>query len=216
VRSAQQVRAVRDRALDEEGVLPFSVGRVEGEALRDRVVAEGARTTLEVGLGQGVSTLFICEGLLQTGGTHFACDPYQLDRAPPTHETGYEGAGLARLEDAGVRDLVEFEAEKSQIVLPRLLAEGRRFDFAFIDGNHRFEAVFLDLAYSGRLMDEGRVVFVDDIQLPGVRKAIDFFLKNLDWSVEDEGREGAHHAWLVLRTGPTERLHRDFTQFVDF
>jgi hypothetical protein len=33
-----------------------------------------------------------------------------------------------------VRDLVDFHAEESQIVLPRLLAEGRRFDLAFIDG----------------------------------------------------------------------------------
>lgn len=44
-----------------------------------------------------------------------------------------------------VRDLVEFHAEESQIVLPRLLAEARRFDLAFVDGNHRFEGVFLDL-----------------------------------------------------------------------
>ena len=33
------------------------------------------------------------------------------------------------------RDLVEFYAEESQIVLPRLLDNGRRFDFAFIDGS---------------------------------------------------------------------------------
>jgi hypothetical protein len=38
-----------------------------------------------------------------------------------------------------VRELVEFYAEESLVVLPRLLTEGREFDLAFIDGNHRFE-----------------------------------------------------------------------------
>jgi predicted O-methyltransferase YrrM len=39
----------------------------EGEALRDRVVEEGASRTIEIGLAYGVSTLFICEGLLASG-----------------------------------------------------------------------------------------------------------------------------------------------------
>ena len=63
-------------------------------------------------------------------------------RGRPTHE------------EAGVCGVVEFYAEESQIVLPRLLAAGRRFDLAFVDGNHRFEGVFLDLLYSGRLLKE--------------------------------------------------------------
>jgi hypothetical protein len=42
---------------------------------------------------------------------------------------------------------------------------------AFLDGNHRFEGVFLDLVYSGRLLREGGIVFADDTQLAGVRRA---------------------------------------------
>src|SRR5207248_1052002 len=53
--------------------------------------------------------------------------------------------------------------EESQLVLPRMVAEGRSFDFAFVDGNHRFDRVFLDLAYVGRLLHPGAVVFVDDL-----------------------------------------------------
>ena len=30
------------------------------------------------------------------------------------------------------------------MVLPRLLGEERRFDLALVDGNHRFDGVFLD------------------------------------------------------------------------
>jgi methyltransferase family protein len=114
-----------------------------------------------------------------------------------------------------VREVVEFYEEESQIVLPRLLAEGRRFDVAFIDGNHRFEAVFLDLVYSGRLLQEGGIVFTDDTQLPGVRRAVAFCETNLGWSVEDGGTEGEHE-WLVLRTGSQDAFVRPFDQFVEF
>jgi hypothetical protein len=37
----------------------------------------------------------------------------------------------------GVASLVEHHAEESQIALPRLLSEGRRFDLAFVDQSRR-------------------------------------------------------------------------------
>jgi predicted O-methyltransferase YrrM len=177
---------------------------------------EDARRTLEAGLGWAVSTLFICEGLLENGGgRHVATDPFQLEGLPQ-QRTRYEGAGLRALEEAGVREIVEFHPEESQVVFPRLLAEGRRFDLAFLDGNHRFEGVFLDLVYAGRLLAEGGIVFADDAQLPGVRRAVDFCLANLGWTVEEEGAEGDVHEWIVLRTGPREAFLRPFAQFANF
>jgi methyltransferase family protein len=127
---------------------------------------------------------------------------------------GFEGVGLQLLADAGIRDLVEFYEEDSQIVLPRLLAEGRRFDLAFIDGDHRFDAVFLDLIYAGRLVKARGIVFVDDAQLATVRKAIAFCVANLGWVVEEEGSEGDRHTWQVLRIRGAPR--RPYTAFVDF
>jgi predicted O-methyltransferase YrrM len=196
---------------------PVAIGEDEGRALREWVRREHAERTLEIGLGFGISTLFICEGLLANGsdGRHVAIDPYQFDSLTE-HTTTYAGVGLQILEEAGVRDLVEFHEEESALVLPRLLAEGRRFDLCFVDGNHRFEGVFVDLLYTGRLLKEAGIVFVDDVQLRGVRRAIDFFLTNLGWSVEDEGAEGEVHEWMVLRTGPSERLRRPLADFVDF
>ncbi len=104
-------------------------------------------------------------------GRHVAIDPYQLTTRT-RQGTRFAGAGLRALEEAGVRDPVEFYPEKSQIVLPRLLGEGRCFDLAFLDGNHRFEGVFLDLIYSGRLLKDGGVIFVDDTQLPAVSRVV--------------------------------------------
>ncbi len=226
--TAERVREVREKlfaagtvaARVDGGVrelFPVAIGIEEGLALREWVRRERALRTLETGLGYGIATLFICEGLLANGpdARHVAVDPYQLE-ALPRHRTSFAGVGLQILEEAGVEDLVEFHAEGSEIVLPRLLAQGRRFDLAFLDGNHRFEGVFLDLFYSGWLLKEGGVVFVDDTQLPGVRRAVDFWVSNLGWIVEDEGREGDFHEWTVVRTGPHDMFRRPFTEFASF
>lgn len=223
----EKLREVRERLFREGTVaartdgrsremFPVAIGEGEGLALLDRVRKEGALRTLETGLGFAISTLFICEGLLANGpgGRHVASDPYQYEGLP-IHRTTYSGVGLQILDDAGVRDLVEFYPEESQITLPRFLAEGRRFDLAFLDGNHRFEGVLLDLVYAGRLLKEGGVVFVDDAHLPGVGKAINFCLKNLGWVSEGRGDEDGH-GWMVLRTGAHEAYVRPFADFVDF
>jgi predicted O-methyltransferase YrrM len=212
----ETVREVRERRLAAGGLAPIAVGPVEGAALREWVRREGARQTLEVGLGFAISTLFICEALLENGGEigHVAVDPYQFESLPG-HRTLYGGVGVATLEEAGVRDLVELLVERSETALPRLLAEGRSFDLAFVDGNHRFEGVFLDLVFCGKLLGPGAVVFADDMQLPAVRRAVQFCVSNLGWTVEDEGREDEHE-WIVLRTGSRDAYNRPFDSFVDF
>ncbi len=62
------------------------------------------------------------------------------------------GAGVRAIREAGVEELVEQIHEESQLALPRLAAEGRSFDRALIDGDHRFEGVFLDLCFADRLV----------------------------------------------------------------
>lgn len=194
---------------------PVAIGAEEGRALHDWIRKEGALRTVETGLGFGVAALFICKALLENGpqGRHVAIDPYQIVTLA-NHRTSFAGAGLQVLEDAGVDDFVEFYGEESQIVLPRLFAEGRRFDLAFLDGNHRFEGIFLDLIYIGRLLGQGGIAFVDDTQYPSVSRAVAFCVANLGWTVEEEGREGDAHEWTVLRTGPDAAYQRPFTQHV--
>ena len=182
----------------------------EGEALARWVVREKATRTLEIGLGYGFSTLHICEGLIRSGNAgvrHVALDPFQAKR--------FANCGLQALREAGVAHLVEHHAEVSQIALPAFLREGRRFDLAFVDGNHRFDAVFLDLFYLGRLLPRGSVIVLDDYDLPGIRRAVSFFLTNLAWQVEETSAEGDGHHWVVLRTA-LEDDDRHFRYFVEF
>jgi predicted O-methyltransferase YrrM len=212
----QQVRGVIQR-LTREGVVvaatdggthaifPVAVTAEDGAVVRRWVVRERAAHTIEVGLGYGMSALHICEGLLATGradARHLVVDPFQGSR--------FAACGLQALAEAGVRDLVEHHAEKSHFVLPQLLRAGRQFDLGFVDGNHRFDAVFLDLYYLGLLVKRGGVLVLDDYDLPGIRRAVAFFVTNLNWTVEEAAED-----WVVLRTA-READTRPFTYFVPF
>jgi len=217
----QQVREVIDRLVRDRTAVaradgsvhtlfPVAASAVEGEALRSRVVREDAARTIEIGLGYGISALYLCEGLLTNGSAHarhIAIDPHQATR--------FADCGRQFLDDAGVADMVELHAEESQIVLPRFLHEGRRFDLAFVDGNHRFDGVFVDLVYLGRLVRPGGIVFVDDYQLPAVARAASFFVTNLGWTIEEVSAADEHHQWAVLRisTAPDTRRFDDFVDF---
>ena len=54
---------------------------------------------------------------------------------------------------------------RSEIELPRLRDEGQRFDLGLIDGNHGWPAVFVDFCYINAMLNEGGILFIDDIQL---------------------------------------------------
>lgn len=191
-------------------LFPVAVGRAEGESLRGWVEREGATQTVEVGLGYGISALFVCAGLLANDdgdARHTVIDPHQ--------HTEFADIGREFLEEAGVSGLVDFYAEESQIVLPRLLGERRTFDLAFVDGNHRFDGVFLDLVYLGRLVRPGGIVFVDDLQLPSVARGVSFCVTNLGWEIEEDASADDLHHWAVLRTA-RKPAPRRFDHYVDF
>jgi predicted O-methyltransferase YrrM len=214
--SVQQVRAVIDRLVrdgttvaDADGsthtIFPIAISADEGEVLRKWVVQEGAIHTIEIGLAYGISALHICEGLVANGDAnarHVVIDPFQTSR--------FAGCGLQALAEAGLASMIEHHAAKSHFVLPQLLSDGRSFDFGFVDGNHRFDGVFLDLYYLGMLVRRGGIVVLDDYDLPGIKRAAAFFVTNLNWTVEESGDD-----WVVLRTA-RDADDRHFTYFVEF
>jgi predicted O-methyltransferase YrrM len=191
-------------------IFPVAVYTAEGEALRGWVLREGATRTIEIGLGYGISALHVCEGLLGNAdptARHVAIDPYQATR--------FANCGLQFLKEAGIVEMVEHHAEESQIALPRFLGEARSFHLAFVDGNHRFDGVFLDLVYLGRLVRAGGIVFADDYQLPAVARAVSFCVTNLGWTLEEVSAADDLHRWAVLRTSAVADT-RPFDYYVDF
>ena len=204
---AGSVKARSDGTI--HSLFPVAIDPREGEVLSQWVTRERAASSIEIRLGYGISALFIFRGLLSNDlpGGHLAIDPNQI--------RSFASVGLQLIDEAGLRGRLEFYAERSEIALPRLLTEGRQFDFAFVDGNHRFDGVFLDLMFLGRLVSGGSVIFLDDYQLPSVKKAVAFCTSNLGWTIEDKGVADAKHHWAVLRT-TTQPRERKFDYFVDF
>jgi predicted O-methyltransferase YrrM len=221
LRTASRVRSVIDRLIKTGSVVAeadgsahdvgtVSISAGEGEALARWVLREAAIETIEIGLAYGLSALYICEALIRRGdprARHVVLDPYQAQR--------FANCGLQVLDEAGVGSLVDYHNETSQVALPAFLKEGRQFDLGFVDGNHRFDSVFVDLFFLGRLLRKGGAIILDDYNLPGIKRAVSFFLTNLNWTVEETSPSGDSHHWVVLRTSETED-HRPFRYFVEF
>jgi predicted O-methyltransferase YrrM len=142
------------------------IGRSTGELLQRAIADVKPAVSLEIGLAYGVSTLYICEAIagLPRPGTHVVMDPFQNGK--------WRGIGLRNLEAAGFRHLVEFLEERSEIALPRLVAEGRRVDLAFIDGLHRYDQAFVEFYFVNQLLRPGGVVLFDDAVRPSVKRVI--------------------------------------------
>lgn len=130
-----------------------------------RIVHEiGAQRCLEVGLAYGVSALAVAE---VSGEPITTIDLYETSLS--------ERIGLLNLERAGFA-YRHFD-EASQDVLPRLLAGGEKFDFAYVDTTKVFDSVLVDAYYITRLLRVGGVIAFDDCNWPGVRKVVRYLSK---------------------------------------
>lgn len=130
-----------------------------------------ARRTIETGMAAGHSAVAIASVHAGRGEGHHTClDPYQTAQ--------WESAGLELCERAGVRDLVELVEQPSELALPRLAAEGARFDLAFVDGLHLFDHVLIDFFYFDRMLEVGGVVVFHDTWMPAVQKAVGYVVSN--------------------------------------
>jgi predicted O-methyltransferase YrrM len=151
----------------------MSIPDDEGRFIADLIRSEKPHATLEIGMAWGVSTLFILQALFENGASfrpHVIMDPSQ-DRT-------FHNAALRSLRDLAINEMVEFYQEPSELVLPRLVQEGRIFDLAFVDGNHHFEYVFTDLRFIHQLLRPGGLVIFDDTDWVGVNLACSFAVAN--------------------------------------
>jgi len=176
---------------------PTSVTPGRGKFLGDLVRRLKPAATLEVGMGWGLSTLHMLEAMVENGGVrqpHIIMDPFQ--------QKNYHNGALHVLRAAGVDQFVEHHAEPSEIFLPKLVEQGRQFDFAFIDGDHRFDGAFVDVVFVHKLLKPGGVMAVDDTELDAVQLACRFAETNLGYTYV-----GGHSD--RLDKGPGRHRHRN-------
>lgn len=202
--AAGQVRTQRDPI----PIHPTGLSEPSGRALRELVETEAPARTIETGFGLGLSALWIIDGASAGGRlvSHTGVDRFQ--------HTQWASAGRCTIEDAGVADMVDLIEQDSTLALPGLVSEGRRFDFAFIDGGHHFETVLCDLVMCARLVRGGSLIVVDDAWMPAVRSAVSYATMNLGLNVESHADEAARR-FSILRT-PTDPIERTWDHFEPF
>ncbi|MCK1813740.1 class I SAM-dependent methyltransferase [Streptomyces sp. XM4011] len=147
------------------------------DLLRDLLIAEQARTVVEVGLAYGSSALAVGEALVSQGHAeprHILIDPFQKDM--------WANTGWDLLCSAGLDLISTLVPERSSDAFPQLIAEGLVADAAFVDGSHVFHEVFLDLYYLRKVVKPGGLVILDDDDKPSVRTAVHYFEVNLGWT----------------------------------
>lgn len=166
-----RTRIIHDAAGQPRDAFPASLRYEDGQALYRVVKESGAKNSLEVGMAYGVSSLFILQALKENGGTyHASIDPWQ--------EKWWQDIGLLNVQRGGFGDMHQLHRGPSYSVMPDLMKEERRFDFIFIDGNHRFEYTLMDFMYADMLLNTGGYIMLHDPWLPSIRKVISFLITN--------------------------------------
>ncbi len=152
-------------AAGEEVVLHSHLPELEGKVLQSWLHQYQPERLLEIGMAYGGSSLFICEATATWPISHYhIIDGFQ--------STEWQGIGLANLDRAGFGGHFILHEELSELCLPRLLQQGLRFDFAFVDGWHTFDHVLLEFFYINRMLDVGGIVIFDDLHLPSLQKVM--------------------------------------------
>lgn len=132
-------------------------------------------------MANGSSTVSMLDVLQGAGDGHVtSIDPFQLAPVapPPGGIPGYAGEGVRAVQDAGFAARHTLIAEPDYLALPKLVAEGRQFDFIFIDGYHAFDYAMLDLFYADLLLKPGCLVVLHDSNRPTVFTACQFLAHN--------------------------------------
>ena len=145
----------------EKEIHPTGMRAEQGLNIARIMNACGAQRTIETGFAFGLSGLFMVRSALFNGlasdtqsPSHFAFDPYQ--------SANWGNAGRRLFARAGVSHLLSVGERRSEHSLPELADAGEQFDLGLVDGDHKFDAAFVDVFYMTRIVRPGGVILVDD------------------------------------------------------
>jgi len=186
-------RIVRDAA-EREIALDSEVGAEYADALYRTALVNKPQSVLEIGMAQGLSSLAILTALrdAQGGGHLISIDPNQ--------RTDYHGVGIANVARAGFSTRHTLIERPDYLALPRLVEEGTRFQFAYIDGWHTFDYTLLDFFYTDKMLDVGGIVGFNDCGWRSVNKVLKFVTTHRKYEPMDVGLRPSYAARNPLFT----------------
>jgi predicted O-methyltransferase YrrM len=196
-------------AAGDPAFLSSAVSREEGGLLRVLASRPEIRKSIEIGCANAISTLYICSGTAgKANPSHTAIDPFQT--------AAFARRGVRNVERAGI-DFFELIEKPSEIALPELLADGRSYDFALIDGLHTADQTMVDFYYLDRMLRVGGILVFDDANAAAVNKIVRYASTYPNYRlIAASGRRGplrqainAVKHGLSLATWPLRRLLKD-------
>lgn len=145
---------------------------IEGSELNRLARAIDARRIVEVGLAYGFSTIWLLDAIVDhPDGRHIALDPFETQT--------WHGIGLRQAERFCSRpETFRWIPEASIDVLTQMARANERIDFAFIDGNHRYDNVLIDFYLLDQMLRVGGIIAFDDKWMPSIRTVASFIEAN--------------------------------------
>ena len=158
--------------------------------------------TLEAGFAYARSASHI---IAATQSLHIAMDPFQEH---------YQNLGLKNIEKLGFSEHLDFRRDFSHNVLPQLAKEGRKFEFIFIDGDHKFDGILVDFYYADLLLEQGGYVLLHDTWMRSTQLVMSFIQSNrADYNSIPTG---LRNIALYQKVGKDERNGMFFREFYTF
>jgi predicted O-methyltransferase YrrM len=173
--SARQLRGTAsDQPINLDAITGTSIA--QGAQINQIIRQSKTTKSLEIGFAYGFSTVWILDALRpRLNSFHIAIDPFEL--------TQWGGVGLHQIKRLNAEPVFEWIAEQSIHALSRLIKSGKRFDFIFIDGNHRFDDILVDFYLSDQLVSPGGLMVFDDMWMSSVQTVINFILMNRQYEI---------------------------------
>jgi predicted O-methyltransferase YrrM len=158
------------------------------EALYRQIRTQKPRLAVEVGMANAISSLAILTALEENGGEG------RLISIDPNQSTQWRGCGRTAVSRAGLAGRHRLLEEPDSLALPRLLAEGLKVDFGYIDGWHTFDYALVDFWYLDKMVPKDGVIAFNDCGWPAVERVIRFV--------------GTHRRYRELDVGLPRTYHR--------
>jgi predicted O-methyltransferase YrrM len=132
--------------------------------------------SLEIGLAYGFSVIWMLDALRSRNSSlHVSIDPFEKSR--------WGGIGLYQVQRLAYETRFNWKNDLSIHALSDLIREAAKFDFVFIDGNHRFDDVIVDFYLSDQILKPGGLIAFDDMWMPSIQSAVSFVLNNRDYAL---------------------------------
>ena len=101
--------------------------------------------------------------------------------------TDWHGIGMRKVEELKMESFFKLIPQHNYYAFADLIRENQKFDFIFIDGDHRFECVFMDMSLSDYILSQNGYIVLHDLWLPSIKKIVKYYKNNrTDYQIQTD------------------------------